>query len=157
MNKTIPMVHVGLFHFAGLAWGSANGSPSAIFAALDFSVGVILGIFAGVALLFLFAWLRHGWTKKRVTARFEEFQEKVMDLRQRVEAVKERHKLLPVSDKDFKTPMTGATLAVYNLVQEDVKRLMDSWLERMDVWDKVQLLVGTEKFLRVGHLKEAER
>lgn len=157
MYKILPMALGVLFLFAGLAFGQAGVTSPPLLAALETSTAVILGIVIGAGLVFLFMWLRHRWTRSRVTARFEEFKDKVMELRQRVEAVQERHKLLPVSDKDFKTPMSGATLAVYNRVQEDVKRLMDGWLERMDVWDKVQLLVGTEKFLRVGHLKEADR
>ena len=31
--------------------------------------------------------------------------------------------------------MTGKTLALYNQIQQDVSRLWDNWLERMDVWE----------------------
>jgi hypothetical protein len=118
---------------------------------------VLLGGLLGAGLVFGLISLRHRLTRRRVAARFDEFKEHVIQFRERVEAVKERHKLLPVSGKDFQQPMAGETLTLYNQIQNDVGRLWDDWLRRMDLWDRVQLLIQAERFPRVSRLKEANR
>lgn len=112
---------------------------------------------AGVALVLGIARLRHISTKRQVEARFKEFREQVMDLRQRAESVKERHQILPTVHKGFQTPMTGATLATFNQIDADVRRFMDDWLRRMDVWDRVQGHLGSASFFRTGPFREAGR
>lgn len=114
---------------------------------------LVLGV---AAVLGLARW-RHVATRRRVEKRFQDFQERVINLRQRVEAVKDRHKLLPGSSTDLQAPMAGATLALYKQVEDETRRLGDDWLRRMDVWDKVQVLVRSPAWFRVGHFKESER
>ena len=128
--------------------GNVDGSSSLL---------IVLGGSSAAAVVFGLIWLRHRLTRRRVTAQLEEFKEHVMQLRQRVEAVKERHKLLPANDKDFKEAMTGETLTLYNQIQKDVSRLWDNWLERMDIWERVQVQIQAERFPGVGRLKEANR
>ncbi len=118
---------------------------------------IVLGGMSAAVLVFGVIWLRHRLTRRRVIARFEEFKEHVMQLRERVEAVKERHKLLPKSDMDFREAMTGETLTQYNQIQKDVGRLWDVWLERMDIWERVQVQIQSERFPGVSRLKEANR
>src|SRR5262249_25923315 len=74
-----------------------------------------------------------------------------------VEGVKERHKLLPFTNKEFQTPMAGATLATFNQVDADVRRLMDDWLRRMDVWDRVQDLIAAESFFGARRYRQANQ
>jgi hypothetical protein len=118
---------------------------------------IVLGGLALAGLVFGLISLRHRRTCRRVAARFDEFKEHVIQFRERVEAVKERHKLLPASDKDFQQAMAGEALTLYNQIQTDVSRLWDDWLRRMDLWDRVQVLIQSERFLGVGRLKEANR
>src|SRR5208283_4174814 len=105
------------------------------------SLLIVLGGTSAAILVFGLIWLRYRMTRRRVTTRFEEFKEHVMQLRQRVETVKERHQLLPASDKDFQEAMTGETLTLYNQIQKDVGGLWDNWLQRMDIWERVQVLI----------------
>jgi hypothetical protein len=128
--------------------GAGNGFPGLL---------IVLGGTSAAILVFGLIWLRHRLTCRRVTTRFEEFKEHVIHFRQRVEAVKERHKLLPASDKDFQEAMTGATLTLYNQIQKDVGGLWDDWLARMDIWEQIQALIQAGRFPGVGRLKEANR
>jgi hypothetical protein len=116
-----------------------------------------LGGLVLAGLMFALFSLGHRRARRRVATRFDQFKEHVIQFRERVEAVKERHKLLPVSGKDFREPMAGATLTLYNQIQNDVSRLWDDWLRRMDLWDRIQILIQAERFLGVGRLKEADR
>ena len=115
------------------------------------------GLLLLVAGVFGFIWWRHRSTKQRVTARFEAFKESVIEMRQRVEATRERHRLLTVRAREYTQPMQGTTLAVYNQVDGEMTRLWDGWLQRMDAWDKAETLIASEGFLRVRRLHEAER
>lgn len=127
----------------------------ALFAVSGLDIG--LGVAAAAVLIFGVIALRHRLTRGRVTARFEGFKEHVIKLREQVEAIKERHKLLPAMDKDYQETMTGETLVLYNQIQKDVGTLWDDWLKRMDIWDRVKVLIEAEKFPGVGRLKDAGR
>jgi hypothetical protein len=128
-----------------------------LLADLDSAMVWILAGLALAGLVFGLLSLRHRRTGRRVTSRFDQFKEHVIQFREQVEAVKERHKLLPVSGKDFQEPMAGETLTLYNQIQNDVSRLWNDWLRRMDLWDRVQVLIQAERFPGVGRLKEADR
>jgi len=120
------------------------------------SLLMVLGGVAAVVLCWL-VWLRHHLARRRITTRFQGFKDRVCQLRERVDAIKERHKLLPANDKQYLQAMTGETLAVYNQIQERVGRLSDEWLRRMDLWEQVETLMRTARFPGVGRLKEANR
>ena len=134
-------------------------TDAALWADWGDSTGVLIAVVcvAAAVLACGVIWLRHHLTRRRVTTRFADFKQRVMQLRERVEAVKERHRLLPASDQDFQQAMTGKTLALYNQIQQDVGRLWDNWLERMDVWERVQKLIEAARFPGVRGLKEAGR
>ncbi len=89
--------------------------------------------------------------------RFGEFKERDAQLSERVEAVKERHKVLPGSSKDYATPMAGTTLAVYQQIEKDCRDLADDWLRRMDLWDRVEGLTRAQGPFGAGRYKEAGR
>jgi hypothetical protein len=116
---------------------------------------VVLAVVAGVALGLGIARLRHVTARNRIMARFDQFKERVISLREQVEAIKKRHQELTVLHKDYKEPMVGTTLGVYTKLAEDFRRLGDDWLRRMDLWEKVQQLVRTEKPLGAGRFHEA--
>jgi len=118
---------------------------------------IALAALAAVALFLGAARLRHVLARRRVVGRFDQFQEHVIDLRQRVEALKERHQLLPAGNKEFNTPMAGATLALYQQLHKDCEGLLDDWRRRMELWDRVEALVASEKPLGAGRLHEAEQ
>ena len=67
---------------------------------------------------------------------------KATDLMDRLDALKERLKLLPATDPDFQVPMDGETLELYNALQATVGKLWDRWLQVMDTLDKAQKLSG---------------
>src|SRR5262249_738272 len=99
-----------------------------------------LAALAGALLVFAILWLRHVSMRRRFPARFEESREDVIQFREKVEAVRERHKLLPATDDKGGAVMAGTTLNVYRKIQTDASALWNDWLRRMDLWDRVQLL-----------------
>jgi hypothetical protein len=128
---------------------SGSGLPPALL--------FVLAALAAVALVLGLARLRHVLARRRVVGRFDQFKEHVIDLRQRVEALTERHQLLPAANKDFSTPMAGATLALYQQLRQDFDGLLDDWRRRMELWDRIEALIAAETPLGAGRLHEAER
>src|SRR4051794_22265508 len=51
-----------------------------------------------------------------VEERFKAFRQQAVSLMDQLDALRKRHKALPTSDPDFKVPMEGATLALYDQV-----------------------------------------
>jgi hypothetical protein len=153
MKALLPLLLLGLLPSLAFAATEVPESGSGLHPALL----IALAALAAVALFFGLAWLRHTMTRRRVTARFDQFKEHVIQLRQQVESLKERHQLLPAGNKEFSTPMAGATLALYQQLQQDFERLLDDWRRRMELWDRVEQLIASEKPLGAGRLHEAER
>ncbi len=142
MNFPVPL------HLAHLPLAQTPGGSTLWIVLLVLGIGaLILGI----------ARMRHVLARNRLQARFEQFKEKVMQLRQQVEGIKERHKLLTVTDKDYRAPMAGTTLAVYQQLEQDFRHLSDDWLRRMDLWEKVQKLAESETPLGAARFNQAER
>jgi uncharacterized membrane protein YgcG len=123
------------------------------------SMPLLIGLAVAGAAVLLFAGqsLRYALVRRSTVSRFEGFRERVMRLREGVEALKERHRLLSATDKEYTEPMTGQTLAVYQRVKAEADRLWDAWLQKMEVWDRVQALVRSAHFPRVRPLAEAGR
>jgi hypothetical protein len=59
----------------------------------------------------------------------------------RLDALKERLKLLTAAP-DFREPLAGATLALYNSAGQNVEKLWDRWLQVMEMLDKAQKLTA---------------
>ncbi len=117
-----------------------------------------LGLVAlGAVLLFALHSLRYLLVRRSTVRRFEGFRERVIRLREGVEALEERHRTLTSTDKGYTEPMGGKTLAVFQQVKADADRLWDAWLQKMEVWERVQLLIRSGRFPRVGPLSEARR
>src|SRR4029077_18863131 len=80
---------------------------------------IALAIIAGV-------WLTFRRNQNRVAGRIKEIKSKAVDTMDRLDALKERLKLMPTST-DFKQPMTGETQRLYNTVNEKLGTLWDGW------------------------------
>jgi hypothetical protein len=108
---------------------------------------VAVGLGISVLLIFLavagLVWLAQHRARSRVNGRLKELRSRTTDLMDHLDALKERLKLLPVTDPDYKAPMAGETLALYNAVQEKLGKLWDRWLQVMDEIDKAQKLAAT--------------
>ncbi len=85
------------------------------------------------------------------------FKQEVVALSDLLDAQQERHRLLPHTDPDFKTPMQGQTRSAYDAVQGAIRRYRERWLGLMDVWEKAQERVDSEWFLGTAAADECIR
>jgi hypothetical protein len=130
-------------------------SPDAQNYTLPLALMAVL-VLLGVAAL---AWLyyRKRQLQDAVEAEFKAFREKAVALMDRLDALRQRHKSLPLTDPDFTAPMSGATLALYNAVESDLNVLWERWLKVMELWDHAQKLVRSGSGLAVRQAEEARR
>ncbi len=103
-------------------------------------VGIGLSLIAMVLAVVGLIWVAHRQHKSRVTQRFKEVRSKATDVMDRLDALKERLKLLPATDPDFQAPLTGETQALYDAVQGALAKLWDRWLQVMDAVDRAEKL-----------------
>ncbi len=90
---------------------------------------------------------RHDHRVAEARRKLATFKEEVVALSDLLDAQQERHRLLPHTDPDFKTPMQGQTRSTYDDVQGAIRRYRERWLGLMDVWEKAQERVDSEWFL----------
>ena len=83
------------------------------------------------------------------------FKGEVVALSDLLDSQQERHRMLPHSDPDFKTPMEGLTRSAYDNVQSALRRYRERWLGLMDVWEKAEERIGKETFLGTAEAEEA--
>ena len=76
---------------------------------------MVLGLLGLAAVGLLYYRKRH--LQGTVEERFKAFREKAVSLMDQLDGLRRRHKTLPATDPDFKVPMCGATLALYNQVR----------------------------------------
>lgn len=131
--------------------GTRSTSQRDIILALIGSLVAVGLIIAGLI------WLARHRTRNTVDAKIKEFKKKAVDVMDKLDALKERLKLLPKEDPDFKEPMSGATLGLYEETQQHLTGLWDRWLEVMDTLDKAQALAKKDSALGTEKLKEAEK
>src|SRR5690606_1660167 len=93
------------------------------FATRTLPLGLGLGFLTiGLLILGLVRW--NQVRKYRVVEdRLQKFRTRVVAVMDQLDALKERYKLLPVTDKDFQEPMAGATLALYDQVKDQLDGL----------------------------------
>jgi hypothetical protein len=103
-------------------------------------VGIGLSLIAVVLAVVGLIWVAHRRLKSRVTQRFKEVRSKATDVMDRLDALKERLKLLPATDPDFQAPLTGETQALSDAVQGELTKLWDRWLQVMDAVDRAEKL-----------------
>jgi hypothetical protein len=104
---------------------------------------IIVAVPIGVMVLAFVYWIWHLYrsAQGRVAGRIKEIKSKAVDVMDRLDALKERLKLMPTST-DFKQPMTGETQALFSTVNEKLGKLWDGWLHVMDVLEKAQKLAA---------------
>ncbi len=108
-----------------------------------------LASLAGAALLGWLAYRRVQHASRRAAARekLATFKQEVVALSDLLDAQRERHRMLPHADPDFKTPMRGMTRNAYDAVQDAIGRYRERWLSLMDVWERAEKRVDEEWFL----------
>src|SRR5271157_4576344 len=102
-------------------------------------------------------WLARHRTRNTVESKIKQYKKNAVDVMDRLDAMKARLKNLPVEDPDFKEPISGETLAVYQKIEGNLTGLWDRWLEVMDALDKAQALAKKDTALGTEKLKEAEK
>ena len=102
-------------------------------------------------------WLARHRTRNTVESKIKQYKKNAVDVMDRLDALKARLKKLPVEDPDFKEPISGETLAVYQKIEGNLTGLWDRWLEVMDALDKAQALAKKDTALGTEKLKEAEK
>jgi hypothetical protein len=102
-------------------------------------------------------WSRHARRLRLAREKLAAFKGEVVALSDLLDAQQERHRMLPHSDADFRTPMQGLTRATYDGVQGSIRGYRERWLHLMDVWERAQDQVGSEWFLGTGAADAAIR
>ena len=123
----------------------------------DFLLALVVSLLAVGLIVGFLIWLARRRTRNTVEGKIKEFRKKSVDVMDRLDALKARLKQLPTEDPDFKEPMAGETLALYEKTQEHLTGLWDRWLEVMDILDKAQALAKKDTALGTEKLKEAEK
>ena len=102
-------------------------------------------------------WSRHARRLRQAREKLAAFKEEVVALSDLLDTQQERHRMLPHSDADFRTPMQGLTRATYDGVQGSIRGYRERWLQLMDVWERAQDQVASEWFLGTGAADAAIR
>lgn len=87
---------------------------------------------------------RHGRALRQAREKLAAFKQAVMAISDLLDEQQERHRLLPHTDPDFRTPMAGLTQAAYDDVQAAIGRYRERWLALMDIWDRAEEAIGRE-------------
>jgi hypothetical protein len=108
----------------------------------------------GILTLLILRWL-HLRVRRPLEEQKQVYRQNVVQLSEDIDALCERHRMLPFTDKDYKEPMLGETLSMYDGIQTSLEQLRQRWLELMDVWDKVDTLTKSEHYFGRSRLREA--
>jgi hypothetical protein len=100
-------------------------------------------------------WARHARHMRIAREKLAAFKGEVVSLSDLLDGQQERHRMLPHSDPDFKTPMQGMTRSTYDNVQGAIRRYRERWLGLMDVWETAQQKIDSEWFLGTNAVDEA--
>jgi hypothetical protein len=100
---------------------------------------------------------RHARRMRQAREKLAAFKSDVVALSDLLDTEQERHRMLPHTDPDFRTPMEGMTRSTYDNVQGAIRRYRERWLSLMDVWEKAQERVDAEWFLGTGAAEDAIR
>ena len=100
---------------------------------------------------------RHQRRLAEARQKLADFKSEVVALSDLLDSQQERHRMLPHSDPDFKTPMEGLTRSAYDNVQSALRRYRERWLGLMDVWEKAEESINKETFLGTAAADEAIR
>ncbi|MFM1902867.1 MAG: Chromosome partition protein Smc [Planctomycetota bacterium] len=95
----------------------------------------------------LVRWTRHVRRLREAREKLAAFKADVVALSDLLDTQRERHRMLPHADPDFLTPMQGMTRDTYDAVQDAIGRYRERWLGLMDVWERAQERLASERFL----------
>lgn len=109
-----------------------------VLGALLFAALVMAALFAGVL------WLIRGRMQAKAAEKLEAFKKQLAELFDRVEAIKQRHELLPYADEDFTKPMEGQTLAFYEETEQRIAQYRQRWLQAVELRQKSESLLANE-------------
>lgn len=109
----------------------------------------------GAVTAFLVQRSRHERRLAEARRKLAAFKSEVVALSDLLDSQQERHRMLPHSDADFKTPMEGLTRSAYDNVQSALRRYRERWLGLMDVWEKAEERIGKETFLGTAEAEAA--
>jgi hypothetical protein len=122
---------------------------------------LVLVVMLTLGLLGLVAFALFYWRKRKlqdtVETQFKRFRERAVTLMDQLDGLRQRHKSLPATDPDFKVPMTGSTLALYNQVSRDLDGLWERWLKLMEIWDQAQQRIRAGTGLAIKPTEEARK
>lgn len=118
-----------------------------VFRTRTLPLGVAAMVGTGVVVALAAQRLRHARRLAAARRRLAAFKADVVALSDMLDAQQERHRMLPHSDPDFRTPMEGQTRAAYDGVQAAIARYRERWLGLMEVWERAQQKVDSETFL----------
>ncbi|MFM7293036.1 MAG: hypothetical protein ACKO6B_17645 [Planctomycetia bacterium] len=122
---------------------------------LPLGLASLLGV--GAVTAFFVQRARHERRLAEARRKLAAFKSEVVALSDLLDSQQERHRMLPHSDPDFKTPMEGLTRSAYDNVQSAIRRYRERWLGLMDVWEKAEERIGKETFLGTAEADAAIR
>ena len=145
--------------FECVAFDSLRNAPMQLLAMSAASIPVIigLGVIAAATLTVAAIWLVHTYNVSAGRKELAAYKDQVVALSDKLDALKERHKILPYFDKDFASPMSGETLAAYNEVASRLEHHRAEWLKLMDVWEQAQGLLQSEGMFGYKRARTARR
>jgi len=135
----------------------ARAEASHLFRTRTLPLGLATLAGLGALTTFFVQRARHQRRLAEARQKLADFKSEVVALSDLLDSQQERHRMLPHSDPDFKTPMEGLTRSAYDNVQSALRRYRERWLGLMDVWEKAEESIGKETFLGTAAADEAIR
>jgi len=134
---------------------SAKAESARVFRTRTLPLGLAALAGLGAVTTFFVQRARHERRLAEARQKLAAFKGEVVALSDLLDSQQERHRMLPHSDPDFKTPMEGLTRSAYDNVQSALRRYRERWLGLMDVWEKAEERIGKETFLGTAEAEEA--
>lgn len=125
----------------------ARAEASRVFRTRTLPLGLAALAGLGAVTTFFVQRSRHERRLAEARRKLAAFKSEVVALSDLLDSQQERHRMLPHSDADFKTPMEGLTRSAYDNVQSALRRYRERWLGLMEVWEKAEERIGKETFL----------
>jgi uncharacterized membrane protein YgcG len=119
-----------------------TASPAAGSATTHAAIGLVLAMVAVVLLIAGAIWWKQRRERSQVGRQLKDFRSQSVQVMDRLDRLKERLKLLPAEDPDFREPMSGETRAFHDQIQARVTKLWDRWLEIMNQLDQAEKLAS---------------
>jgi hypothetical protein len=133
----------------------SKAEASRVFRTRTLPLGLASLAVLGVVTTFCVQWARHVRRLAAAKEKLAAFKSEVVALSDLLDSQQERHRMLPHSDPDFKTPMEGLTRSAYDNVQSALRRYRERWLGLMDVWEHAEERIGKEAFLGTAEAEAA--